>query len=75
MMQSKFLGAAALVLSIGLASSARTQTTDTIQSLKDSLSPDQQSSILQNVLGKSDTSGKKTDKKLETPDTTLEKTK
>ena len=74
MMRSKFLGAAALALSIGLVSSAYTQTADTLQSLKDNLSPDQQNSILQNVLGKGDTSGKKTDQKLETPNTMLEKT-
>jgi protein involved in polysaccharide export with SLBB domain len=74
-MRIKLLGAAA-VLSIGLASTAQTQTQDTLQALKDSLSPDQQSSILQNVLGKGgDTSGKKTDKKLDMPDTMLDNQK
>src|SRR5476649_1848555 len=68
-MRIRFLHAAAILLSIGLGSSARTQTPDTIQALKDSLSPDQQNSIMQNVLGKSDGTGKTTNKKLETPDT------
>ena len=73
--RSRFLGAIALLLTIGLAPTAKTQTSDTLQALKDSLSPDQQSSILNNVLGKGDTSGKKTDKKLETPDTMLDSQK
>jgi protein involved in polysaccharide export with SLBB domain len=67
-----FLGAIALFLTIGLAPAAKTQTSDTLQSLKDSIPPEQQNSILQNVLGRGDTSGKKTDKKLETPDTMLD---
>jgi polysaccharide biosynthesis/export protein len=73
-MRSKFLGAAALVFSIGLVSTAQTQTQDTLQALKDSISPDQQSSILQNVLGKGDGTGKTTDKKLDMPETMSEKT-
>src|SRR5450432_1715900 len=73
-MRSKFPGAAALLLAFGLVSSAQTQTSDTLQALKDSLSPDQQSSIMQGVLGKGDTSGKKTDKKLDMPDTDTQKT-
>ena len=73
-MRNKFLRAAAVLLSIGLASSVRPQSTDVLQSLKDSLSPDQQSSILQNVLGKGgDQSGKKTDQKLENPETVMPK--
>ena len=72
-MRIKLLGAAA-VLALGLASTAQTQTQDTLQALKDSLSPDQQSSIMQSVLGKTDGTGKKSDKKLETPDTMMEKT-
>src|SRR5580692_7392547 len=57
-------------LTIGLAGSAQSQSSsnDPIQALKDSLSGDQGSSILQSVLGgKGDTSKK--DSKLETPDT------
>jgi protein involved in polysaccharide export with SLBB domain len=72
-MRTRFSRAAILILSIGLAASARTQTSDTLQALKDSLSPDQQSSILQDVMGKSDGTGKKSDKKLESPDTVLPK--
>ncbi|HEY2682958.1 MAG TPA: SLBB domain-containing protein [Steroidobacteraceae bacterium] len=63
----------AALLTIGLTTTASPQSSDTLQALKDSISPDQQSSILQNVLGgtKGDTSGKKTDKKLDNPDTVL----
>ena len=67
--RSRFLGAIAILLTIGLAPTAKTQTSDTLQALKDSLSPDQQGSILQNVLGKGDGTGKKSDKKLDTPET------
>jgi polysaccharide export outer membrane protein len=63
----KILGAALVVLSIGFSASVRSQASDAIQSLKDSLSGDK-SSVLQGVLGK-DGSGKKTDKKLDLPDT------
>ena len=45
----------------------------TLQALKNSLSPDQQSSILQGVLGKGGGTGKKTDQKLETPETVRRK--
>jgi len=74
-MRSKFLGAAAALLAVGLASTAQTQTADPLQALKDNLSPDQQSSIMQSVLGKGDSSGKKTEKKLDTPDTMLDSEK
>jgi hypothetical protein len=67
-MRIRFLRVAAVLLSIGLASSAQTQTADQIKALKDSLSPDEQSSLLQGVLGKGDGTGK-TDKKLDNPDT------
>ena len=63
----KILGAALVVLSIGFSASVRSQASDAIQSLKDSLSGDK-SSVLQGVLGK-DGTGKKTDKKLDLPDT------
>ena len=46
-MQSRFLGVFLLVLSMALSASAQTPTADQLQALKDSLSPDQQSSILQ----------------------------
>src|SRR5580692_8566311 len=72
-MRIRFLRAASLLLSIGLASSAQTQTTDPIQALKNTLSPDQQSSIMQSVLGKGDGTGKKSDKKLDSPETVNQK--
>jgi polysaccharide biosynthesis/export protein len=56
---------------MGLAASAQTPTADQLQALKDSLSPDQQSSLLQGVLGKGNGTGKKTDDKLKTPETML----
>jgi protein involved in polysaccharide export with SLBB domain len=56
-----------VALTVGLASSAQSQSTDTLQSLKSSLSPEQQSSILQNVLGGK--AGKKSDAQLEIPET------
>jgi protein involved in polysaccharide export with SLBB domain len=71
-MRNKFIGAFIIALSIGLASSAQSQNDDAVQSLKDSISPDQQSSILQGILGKG--SGTKSDSKLSTPDTTQPKT-
>ena len=61
-------------MSIGLASSVHTQTTDTLQALKDTLTPEQQSTIMQNVLGKGNGTGKQSDKKLETPETVQPKT-
>jgi polysaccharide export outer membrane protein len=60
-------------LSIGLAASSQSQNSDTLQTLKNSLSSDQQSSILQEVLGKGGASGKKTDQKLDTPETVRRK--
>jgi polysaccharide biosynthesis/export protein len=57
-----------VLLSIGLLSSAQTQTPSQLQALKD-LTPEQQQALLQGVTGKTDSSGKKTDKKLETPET------
>jgi len=71
-MRNRFLGALLAMMSVGLTASA--QTSDTLQALKDSLSPDAQSSILQDVLGKGGESGKKTDQKLKTPETVLQST-
>jgi polysaccharide biosynthesis/export protein len=73
-MRNRFLLSTLLALALGLVSIARPQTSDTLQSLKDNLSPDQQSSVLQNVLGKVDSTGKRSDKKLDTPDTVVQKT-
>jgi polysaccharide biosynthesis/export protein len=75
-MKSRWIGALLIALSIGLAAApTQSQNSDTLQSLKNSLSPDQQSSILQDVLGgKSGTgTGKKTDQKLQTPETVQQK--
>ena len=48
--------------------SSQNQSSDTLQALKNSLSPDQQGSILQNVLGNGAGSGKKSDPKLDMPE-------
>jgi polysaccharide biosynthesis/export protein len=74
-MRSKGLCVSLLLMSIGLTASVHSQTQDPIQALKDSLSQDQQGSILQNVLGKGDGTGKKTDPKLNTPDTVQSRNK
>jgi polysaccharide biosynthesis/export protein len=49
--------------------SASAQTNDTLQQLKDTLGGDQQNSVLQGVLGEGQDASKKTDKKLENPQT------
>ncbi len=71
---NRSLGALLLLVSsmLGLAGSAQSQSSsgDPIQALKDSLSGDQGSSLLQSFLGSKGDAGKKTDSKLETPDTT-----
>jgi polysaccharide export outer membrane protein len=67
-MRSRFVRVAVALLSLGLASSAHAQTSSPLQAIKDSLSSDQGGSLLQNVLGKGDGTGKKTDKKLDNPD-------
>jgi polysaccharide export outer membrane protein len=75
-MRGRSLGALLVLLSLGLAASSvqSQQTDDPLQALKDSLSQDQSGSILQGVLGgNNDGTGKKTDKKLEQPETVLQK--
>ena len=73
-MNSRWIGALFVALSIGLVAPTQSQNSDTLQNLKNSLSPDQQSSILQDVLGgKGSGTGKKTDQKLETPETVRRK--
>ena len=72
-MRTRPLCALLAALSIGLAGSTQSQNSDTLQALKDSLSSDQQGSILQQVLGKGGSSGKKSDQKLDTPDTVRRK--
>jgi polysaccharide export outer membrane protein len=59
------------MLSMGLAASAQTPTSDQLQALKD-LSPDQQNAILQGIKGNA--AGKKTDPKLKTPETVQQST-
>ena len=58
-MRIKPLGALLVAISICQVASSQSQTSDTLQALKNSLSPDQQGSILQNVLGSGAGSGKK----------------
>ena len=70
----RFLPIVLVSLTLSLAASAQTPTADQLQALKDSLSPDQQNSLLQGVLGDRSGTGKKTDKKLNTPDTVTPKT-
>jgi polysaccharide export outer membrane protein len=74
-MRSRSLRALLVLLSLGLTASVHSQTDDTIQALKDSLSQGQQGSILQDLLGKSKGTGtgKKTDQKLDTPETVQQK--
>src|ERR1700676_1939662 len=64
---------ALFALSISMVASSQGQNTDTLQALKNSMSPDQQSSILQQVLGGKGGAGKKTDQKLDTPETVRRK--
>jgi protein involved in polysaccharide export with SLBB domain len=67
-MQSRSLAAVAIWLSIVFVSTVEAQSDDPLQALKDSMSQDQQGSLLQGVLGKGDGTGKK-DSKLKTPET------
>jgi polysaccharide export outer membrane protein len=67
-MQIKALAAALILTLLGMVTDAQTPTSDQLNILR-SLPPDQQSSLLQSVLGKSDGTGKKTDPKLSTPET------
>src|ERR1700691_3683312 len=72
-MQSKLKTLTVVSLLVGTFAVAQTPITDQINGLKN-LSPDQQDSLLQNVLGKSDGTGKKTDPRLNNPDTIQSKT-
>ena len=71
-MRTKPLVAVAALWAISLAGSTQGQNSDVLQTLKNTLSSDQQGSILQEVLGKG-TSGKRTDPKLDTPETVRRK--
>ncbi len=68
----RFLAAATTSLVLSLAASAQNPTSEQIQALKDGLTPEQQQALLQGTLG--DGTGKKTDKKLSTPNTVQPKT-
>lgn len=69
-MRSRFHWAPLLLVSVALSASAQNSNTDQLQALKDTLSQDQQDSILQNVLGNKGNQGnKKTDSKLKNPET------
>jgi hypothetical protein len=72
-MRNRFFWALLLGFSLILSASGQNSPMDQVQALKDSLSGDQQDSILQNVLGKGNTNGKKTDQKLKTPETVYPK--
>jgi polysaccharide biosynthesis/export protein len=72
-MRSKLSAVFMAVVACGWAASVYGQADDAIQALKDSLSGGQQGSILQGVLGKGDTN-KKSDQKLNTPETVEKKT-
>ena len=67
-MQFRSVGIALALSLIGVSAVAQSQTADPINALK-SLSQDQQDSLLQSVLGKNDGTGRKTDPRLNTPDT------
>ena len=72
-MRSRSLHAFLAVLALSLTASVHGQSEDPIQSLKDSLTQGgQQGSIIQDVLGKG-TGNKKTDQKLQTPETVQSK--
>jgi len=68
-MRGRVFWALLLVFSLTLSASGQNSPLDQVQALKDSLSQDQQDSILQSILGKGSTIGKKTDQKLKTPET------
>jgi len=58
---------------MGLTASAQNQSDDTLQALKNGMSPDEQSSVLQGILGKSNGTTTKSDNKLQTPETVQQK--
>src|SRR5258708_30509833 len=72
-MLNKFLSSFLVVLLTSLAATAQTPTSDQLNALK-SMPKDQQDSLIQSVLGKSDGTGTKTDPKLSTPQTVQPKT-
>jgi polysaccharide export outer membrane protein len=68
-MRSRFLGAFFALAAVGLSAYAQqSSSSDPLQALKDTLSPDQQQSILQGVLGKGGDGTTKPDANLRTPE-------
>ena len=65
---AKGLVAAVLLASLGTLAGAQSPTPDQLDAFKN-LSPDQQQSLIQSLLGKGDATNRKTDSKLETPET------
>lgn len=72
-MKSRFLTVSLLLLSLGLAASAQTPTSDQLNGLKN-LSQDQQDALLQSLGGKAGNPNTRTDSKLSTPETVQPKT-
>jgi polysaccharide biosynthesis/export protein len=73
-MRSRFLGAFFVLAAVGLSASAQqSPTSDQLQALKETLSPDQQQSILQGVLGKGNDGTTKPDANLKTPESVQSK--
>jgi len=72
-MRSRLLSVGLLFLSLGLGASAQTPTPDQLNQLKN-LPPEEQQQVMQGLIGnKTDSSGKKIDKKLQTPQTVIPK--
>ena len=68
-MRSRLLKIFVVLLMVGSIVPVHSQQSEDLQSLKDTLSNGDQGSVLQDVLGKEGGNTKKTDKKLQTPDT------
>src|SRR3984885_14644397 len=66
-MRNRILGVLAVMFAAALTASAQTTTTDPVQALKDTLGSGQQGGLIQDILGQGQNNDKKTDKKLESP--------
>jgi protein involved in polysaccharide export with SLBB domain len=71
-MRSGFLAFTLALVSLAMGASAQTPTTDQLNQLKN-LPQDQQDALMQGVLGKTDSSGRKVDPRLSTPETVRSK--
>ncbi|MEA3149113.1 MAG: hypothetical protein QOD56_52, partial [Gammaproteobacteria bacterium] len=67
-MRSRFLAVTLALVALAIGASAQTPTPDQLNMLKN-LPQDQQDALLQQMGGKTDSSGKRTDPKLSTPQT------